>query len=98
MKEIDMKKLTLIAAALLLASSVSGYAAPKGSDTTGNAGGASEFSPGDKMRDSGGPKKGSRGASEFSPGDKMRDSGGPKKGSRGASEFSPGDKMNDTRK
>jgi hypothetical protein len=92
MKEADMKKLTLFAAALLLASSVSGYAAPKS-----NAGGASEFSPGDQMRDSGGPKKGSRGASEFSPGDQMRDSGGPTRGSRGASEFSPGDQMNDRR-
>jgi hypothetical protein len=88
-----MKKLTLLVAALLLVSSASGYAEPKG-----NAGGASELSPGDKMKDSGGPTKGSRGASEFAPGDKMKDSGGPTKGSRGASEFSPGDKMNDTRK
>ncbi len=91
-----MKKLTLVAAALLLASSASGYAAPKGSGNTGNAGGASEFSPGDQMRDRGGPTKGSRGASEFSPGDRMRDTGGTS--GRGASEFSPGDQMNDTRK
>ena len=54
-----------VAAALLLASSASGYAAPKGGS---NAGGASEFSPGDQMRDRGGPTQGSRGASEYSPG------------------------------
>ena len=97
MKDINMKKITLLAAAALLAgSSVYGYAAPKGAGAT-NAQGASEFSPGDQMRDSGGPKKGARGASEFSPGDRMRDAGGPKKDARGASEFSPGDKMNDAR-
>jgi hypothetical protein len=95
MKEVDMKKSALLAAALLLALSATGYAAPKGSGNTGNAGGASEFSPGDQMRDRGGPTKGSRGASEFSPGDRMRDSGTT---GRGASEFSPGDRMNDTRK
>jgi hypothetical protein len=55
-------------AALLLASSASGYAEPKG-----NGGGASELSPGDTMRDKGGPTKGSRGASDFSPGDTMND-------------------------
>ena len=89
-----MRKLTLLAAALLLASTACGYAAPKGSNA-GNAGGASQFSPGDQMRDSGGPTKGSRGASEFSPGDRMKDTTGT---SRGASEFSPGDRMNDIRK
>jgi hypothetical protein len=83
-----MKKMTVLAAALLLASSASGYAAPKG--------GASEFSPGDQMRDRGGPTQGSRGASEFSPGDRMRDTGGTV--GRGASEFSPGDQKNDKRK
>jgi hypothetical protein len=87
-----MRKLTLLATALLLASTATGYAASKGA---GNAGGASEFSPGDQMRDTGGPKRGSRGASEFSPGDRMKDTTGT---SRGASEFSPGDRMNDTRK
>jgi len=92
-----MKKLTLLATALLLASSAIGYAAPKGGSNTGsNAGGASEFSPGHQMRDRDGPTKGSRGASEFSPGDRMRDTGGTS--GRGASEFSPGDQMNDTRK
>jgi hypothetical protein len=95
-KETNMKKLTLLAAALLLVSTASGYAAPKGSGNAGNAGGASEFSPGDQMRDSGGPTKGSRGASEFSPGDRMKDTTG--RAGRGASEFSPGDRMNDTRK
>jgi hypothetical protein len=78
-----MRKATLLAAGILIASSVCGYAGPRG---------ASEFSPGDQMRDSG-----RRGASEFSPGDRMRDSGGPHRGSRGASEFSPGDRMNDMR-
>jgi hypothetical protein len=90
-----MKIITLLAAAALLAgSSAFGYAGPKG---TGAMGGASEYSPGDQMRDSGGPMMGARGASEYSPGDQMRDSGGPKKGARGASEYSPGDKMNDAR-
>jgi hypothetical protein len=90
-----MKKVTLLAAAALLAgSSAFGYAAPNG---TGATGGASEFSPGDQMKDSGGPKKGARGASEFSPGDKKNDARGLKKATRGASEFSPGDKMNDAR-
>jgi hypothetical protein len=95
-----MKKITVLAAAvLLIGSSACGYAAPKGvSGDTGGVKGASEFSPGDQMKDSGGPRKGSRGASEFSPGDKMKDSGGATTGSRGASEFSPGDRMNDTRK
>jgi hypothetical protein len=89
-----MKKATLLAAAVLIIGSTAyGQAAPKGSSPGTN--GASEFSPGDKMRDAGGPKPGARGASEFAPGDKMKDSGGPKKGARGASEFSPGDKMND---
>jgi hypothetical protein len=91
------KKMTLLAAAvLLMGSSIYGYAAPKGGGSVGQ--GASEFSPGDQMRDAGGPKPGARGASEFSPGDRMRDAGGPKKGARGASEFSPGDKMNDKRR
>ncbi len=90
-----MKKMTILAAAVvLIAASACGYAAPRG--TVGM--GASEFSPGDQMRDSGGPRQGSRGASEFSPGDRMRDLGGPRRGARGASEFSPGDQMNDKRR
>ena len=65
-----MKIITLLAAAALLAgSSAFGYAASKGSNATG---GASEYSPGDEMRDSGGPGTGAQGASEYSPGDEMR--------------------------
>jgi hypothetical protein len=90
-----MKKIALLAAAALLALPATANAGPKGGGP-GNAGGASQFSPGDQMRDSGGPIKGSRGASEFSPGDRMRDSVGTT--GRGASEFSPGDQMNDARK
>lgn len=82
-KEGLMRKATLLAAAILIVSSVFGQAAPRG---------ASQFTPGEQMRDSG-----RRGASEFSPGDRMRDTGGPHRGSRGASEFSPGDRMNDMR-
>src|ERR1700692_158279 len=94
-KEMNMKKITLLAAVALLAgSSALAYAAHRGAGAMGQA---SEFSPGDQMRDSGGPKKGARGASAFSPGHLMRDAGGPKKGARGASEFSPGDRMNDAR-
>jgi hypothetical protein len=66
-----MKKITLLAAAILLVgSSACGYAQTKGS--TGTSRGASEYSPGDQMRDKGGPTKGSRGASEYSPGDQMK--------------------------
>src|SRR5712691_4256646 len=57
MKEVDMRKLALPAAALLLALSATGYAAPKGGANTVNAGGASEFSPGDQMRDRAVPQK-----------------------------------------
>ena len=94
-----MKKTVLLtAAALLIASSAVGYAQSRGTGSMGTTRGASEFSPGDQMRDSGGPKPGARGASEFSPGDRMRDSGTTGRGSRrGASEFAPGDKMNDKR-
>ena len=88
-----MKKATLLAAVILLiGSSACGYAQTKGS--TGTSRGASEFSPGDQMKDKGGPTKGSRGASEYSPGDRMKDTGTT---GRGASEFSPGDQKNDTR-
>lgn len=89
-----MKKMALLTVAVLVGSAIYASAAPKGG-TVGR--GASESSPGDQMRDAGGPKPGARGASEFSPGDRMRDAGGPKPGARGASEFSPGDKMNDKR-
>jgi Spy/CpxP family protein refolding chaperone len=72
-----MKKITLMGAAalILIGSSALGYAAEPG---------ASGYSPGDKMHDSG---KGSRGASKYAPGHAQ-------KGTRGASENSPGDKMN----
>ena len=81
-----MSKVTLFAAsALLLAMASSSYAAPKGT------GGASEYSPGDRMQDAGGVK--GKGASQFAPGHEMK-----RKSSRGASELSPGDQMNDYRK
>jgi len=92
-----MMKMSLVAAAILLASTAGGFAQSKGSGSTGGSKGASEFSPGDQMRDKGGPTRGSRGASEFTPGDQMRDKGTTGRGSRGASEFSPGDRMNDKR-
>jgi hypothetical protein len=91
-----MRSVTLLAAtALLVGSTACGYAQTKGTTTSpGSSRGASEFSPGDQMRDHGGPTRGSRGASEFSPGDQMKDRGTT---GRGASEFSPGDRMNDKR-
>jgi hypothetical protein len=91
-----MRSVTLLAATVLMvASTACGYAQTKGTTTSpGSSRGASEFSPGDQMRDRGGPKRGSRGASEFSPGDQMKDRG---TSGRGASEFSPGDRMNDKR-
>ena len=93
-----MKRTMVLAAGILIATSLYGYAAPRGMGMGAAGGrGASEFSPGDQMRESGGPRAGSHGASEFSPGDRMRDSGGPRRGSRGASEFSPGDRRNDMR-
>lgn len=96
-KEEHMRRITAIAAtAFLVASSACGYAQTKGTTTSpGSSRGASEFSPGDQMRDRGGPTPGSRGASEFSPGDQKRDQG--MTGQGGASEFSPGDRMNDKR-
>ena len=60
-----MTKIALIAAAVIvIGSSAVGYAQTSGSAATTK--GASEFSPGDQMRDRGGPTKGSRGASEYS--------------------------------
>jgi hypothetical protein len=90
-----MMKMSLVAAAILVASSACGYAQSKGSGTPGTNRGASEYSPGDQMRDRGGPARGSKGASEYAPGDRMRDSNTTT--GRGASEFSPGDRMNDQR-
>jgi hypothetical protein len=80
------------AVALLAVSSVSVSAQQRG----GNAGGASEFSPGNQLRDQGEPNPGGRGASEFAPGDRKKDA--PTTQGRGASEFSPGDQKNDRRK
>src|SRR5262249_10636388 len=95
-KEESMRQVTLFAAAAIVAASTAcGYAQSKGTASPGASRGASQFSPGDQMRDRGGPTPGSRGASEFSPGDQMRDRGTT---GRSASEFSPGDKMNDTRR
>jgi hypothetical protein len=88
-----MLKSALITVVAIIGLSSACYAEPKGaSGTPGTARGASEFSPGDQMKDKGTT---GRGASEFAPGDHMRDAGGPKKGARGASEFSPGDQMKD---
>jgi hypothetical protein len=93
-----MKRLSIIAAtALLIGSSVAGYAAE-------NKAGASGMAPGTQMNNTTTANPGAtRGASEFSPGDKMNDnrttgSAKTKPGAkRGASELSPGDKMNDAR-
>jgi hypothetical protein len=93
-----MRSVTLLAATVLMvASTACGYAQTKGTATSpGSSRGASEYSPGDQMRDRGGPTQGSRGASEYSPGDQMKDRSKSTTG-RGASEFSPGDRMNDKR-
>jgi hypothetical protein len=90
-----MKRAMLIAAALLMVSPIVGHAQQRG----GNAGGASESSPGDQLRDQGGPRPGSHGASEFAPGDQRKDArkGAPRSEGRGASEFSPGDRAKDSR-
>ena len=82
-----MKRTVIIAAALLIGTAASAFAAQKG--------GASQLSPGHEMQSSG-----AKGASEFSPGDQMRDSRerGTVGQTKGASEYSPGDRMNDRRK
>ncbi len=67
-----MKKITVITASALLAvSSAAGFAAPKSKGATKTTKGASEFSPGDQMKDLG--TKTTKGASDFSPGDTMND-------------------------
>jgi hypothetical protein len=81
-----MKKAVLVAAALVIGASPAFAQKSKG---------ASEFSPGDQMRDS--RTQTTKGASEFAPGDRMRDQGTTGM-SKGASELSPGDRMNDRRK
>jgi hypothetical protein len=76
-----MKKIAFMAGALMLmASTAVALAAPR-------ARGASEFSPGDRMRDTGRP------ASTFAPGQLAK-----QRGALPANEFAPGDRMNDTRK
>jgi hypothetical protein len=80
-----MKKVSIIAVAILVGSSAICYA--------GSKNGASGGAPGTQMNNTSGS---GRGASEFSPGDQMKDrttTGSAK----GASEFSPGDRMNDAR-
>lgn len=93
--EVEMTKMTIFgAAAVVIFSSAFGHAEARRMIGMG----ASEFSPGDRMRDAGGPGRTLHGASEFTPGDRMRDLGGPRRGMRGASEFSPGDLKNDMRR
>ncbi len=76
-----MKKITLVAAALLfVGSSALGYAADRDR-------GASGYSPGDRMHDTG------RKASQFAPGHQPKGYGGDP----GHSGSAPGDKMNDRR-
>ena len=79
-----MKKIALISVAIVMTSSASVWAAPKG--TAGP--GASEYTPGDAMHDKG--LKGKGGASQYAPGHNQKSPGG-------ASELSPGDRMNDRR-
>ncbi|SDJ83064.1 MULTISPECIES: hypothetical protein [Bradyrhizobium] len=81
-----MKKAVLVTAALLIGASPAFAQKSKG---------ASEFSPGDQMRDS--RTQTTKGASEYAPGDRMKEPGTTGM-SKGASELSPGDKMNDRRK
>jgi hypothetical protein len=96
-----MKKLSILTGAALILAASAAYAAPKGlgggmsGGSLGLTRGASEFSPGDRMRDAGGPFTGARGASAYAPGHLMKKS--KTKTTRGASEFTPGDKMNDLR-
>jgi hypothetical protein len=81
----NMKKASIVAAAMLVGSSAICYAGPKN--------GASGMAPGTQMNSTTGT---SRGASEFFPGDQMKDrttTGSAK----GASQYSPGDRMNDAR-
>jgi hypothetical protein len=79
-----MKATSLCAAALLVASTVCGYAAERTVGDTGGVKGASQFAPGHLP-------KGPHGASQNAPGHKPTTTG------RGASEYTPGDKMNDAR-
>ena len=75
-----MIKAALVAAAILSVTAASAYSAEWGIRGPG----ASEYSPGDTMKDKGGT------ASQYSPGHQQKSPGG-------ASERSPGDRMNDQR-
>jgi hypothetical protein len=79
-----MKKISALAAALLVGTLVAAYAQ--------KSPGASENSPGDVMKDrlSTPPHQSSPGASASTPGHMQKTPGG-------ASELSPGDRMNDKR-
>src|SRR5438067_10157090 len=83
-KEASMKRVTTLAVVLLVGSVVAAYAQ--------KSPGASEYSPGDKMKDQPSTLSGKSGpgASQYAPGREQKTPGG-------ASELSPGDKMNDTR-
>lgn len=74
-----MKFVTIVAVAVLLGAAGAAYAADRG---------ASGYSPGDQMHDSGTTGKG--GASRYAPGQRQTSPGG-------ASALSPGDQMNDKR-
>jgi hypothetical protein len=75
-----MKEISIVVAVILFGT-VGAYAAEKS-----NGSGASEYTPGDTMKDKGG--KG--GASNYTPGHEQKKPGG-------ASELSPGDRRNDRR-
>jgi len=78
-----MKKITTLAAVLLVSTAVAAYAQ--------KSPGASEYSPGDRMKDQS-TMNGTKGpgASSNAPGHEQKTPGG-------ASEMSPGDKINDAR-
>jgi len=79
-----MKKISALAAVLLVSTAVAAYAQ--------KTPGASEYSPGDRMKDQSSTMSGTKGpgASSHAPGHEQKTPGG-------ASEMSPGDKMNDAR-
>jgi hypothetical protein len=82
--ESTVTKIALIAGALILTSNAAAWAEPK--STTGH--GASEYAPGDRMREK--DLRGRGGGSQYAPGQNQRTPGA-------ASELSPGDRMNDKR-
>jgi hypothetical protein len=79
-----MKKISALAAVLLVSTAVAAYAQ--------KSPGASEYSPGDRMKDQPSTQSKTKGpgASSYAPGHEQKIPGG-------ASEMSPGDRMNDTR-